>query len=196
MKNNNLFNFNLYFYDRESLRFKPAKQILIWTILCFCLANVISFMYGRYKKINNLSVYEEQLLILSLDEKNKFSEKEFVQLLKDLNVKYPHIAMAQSIVETGHFKSKIFRENNNLFGMKESFRRVSTAKGTQYNHAYYDTWSESVYDYAFYQCRYLGAISSESDYYEYLSNYYAEDPDYVQKVKKAVQEYNLKLLFN
>lgn len=190
------YKFNLFIYDRENLAFRPAKQIMYFYLpLLFCLATILSFVYGRYKKIENLTPYEEQLLILSLEDKNKFTEEEFIQLLKDLNVKFPHIAMAQSIVETGHFKSRIFRENNNLFGMKESVRRVSTAKGTQHNHAYYDSWAESVYDYAFYQCRYLGSISSESDYYQYLSNYYAEDENYVSKVKNTVEKYRLKQKF-
>jgi uncharacterized FlgJ-related protein len=39
---------------------------------------------------------------------------------------------------------KIFVENNNLFGMKEARVRLNLAKGTQYGHAYYDDWKESV----------------------------------------------------
>ena len=191
----NLFKLNLFTYDKDSLTFRPAKQSLVIMVLVFCLASIFSYSYGRLKKFDKLSSYEEQLLILSLGEKNKFTEELFVQLLKDLNVRYPHIAMAQSIVETGHFKSRIFRENNNLFGMKESVRRVSTAKGTQHNHAYYDNWGESVYDYAFYQCRYLGSLKSEGEYYQCLSSYYAEDPNYVIKVKNAVEKYNLESKF-
>ena len=52
--------------------------------------------------------------------------------------------------------------------MKEAYVRVHTARGTQYGHAYYEDWEESVYDYAFYQCRYLGAIRTEDEYFNYL----------------------------
>ena len=79
--------------------------------------------------------------------------------------------------------------------MKQATVRVNVAKGTQYGHAYYDNWDESVYDYAFYQCRYLGSLKSEGEYYQYLSNYYAEDPNYVIKVKNTVEKYNLKSKF-
>ena len=103
--------------------------------------------------------------------------------------------MAQSIVETGHWKSHIFRENHNLFGMKEAKQRVTTAQGTQNNHAYYSTWRESVYDYAFYQSRYLGSINSEADYYAYLDASYAENPNYIAAIKKAIKEHGLKELF-
>jgi hypothetical protein len=80
--------------------------------------------------------------------------------------------------------------------MKEANLRVSTSKGTQLNHAYYNHWRESVYDYAFYQCRYLGGINSEAEYYQYLDGSYAEASDYVAVIKKTVEAEGLKDLFN
>jgi flagellum-specific peptidoglycan hydrolase FlgJ len=115
--------------------------------------------------------------------------------LKDLNVKFPYIVMAQSIQETGHWKSGIFLENHNLFGMKEAQRRITTAEGTNRNHAYYNHWRESVYDYAFYQCRYLNGIHTESDYFTYLGASYAEDSSYVERLKKVIEKEGLKELF-
>jgi uncharacterized FlgJ-related protein len=100
------------------------------------------------------------------------------------------------MIETGHWKSDIFLENNNLFGMKEARSRITTAIGTNKNHAEYNTWRESVYDYAFYQNRYLNNIRSENDYYQYLGASYAEDPTYVSKIKIMVDKYKLKQLFN
>jgi replicative DNA helicase len=91
-------------------------------------------------------------------------------------------------LETGNFKSKIFRENHNLFGMKEAKSRVKLALGTKHGHAHYATWLESLYDYAFYQCRYLGKINNETDYYNYLGKTYAEDPDYIDKLKKMANK--------
>ena len=43
--------------------------------------------------------------------------------------------------------------------------------------------------------RYLGSLKSEGEYYQYLSSYYAEDPNYVIKVKNAVEKYNLESKF-
>jgi flagellum-specific peptidoglycan hydrolase FlgJ len=116
-------------------------------------------------------------------------------MLKDLNVKYPHIVLAQSILETGHYSSTIFKTNHNLFGMKEARRRVKTAKGTQLNHAYYENWKESVYDYAFYQCRYMGRIDSEDEYYQALDASYAEANQYSTLLKQIVERENLHSLF-
>ena len=104
--------------------------------------------------------------------------------------------MAQAIAETGHYKSQVFKENHNLFGMKQATVRINTAKGTQNGHAYYDNWYQSVYDYAFYQCRYLGQINTENDYYLYLSSTYAEAGDgYVKLVKDIIETEKLKEKF-
>jgi len=116
-------------------------------------------------------------------------------MLTDLNVDYPHIVMAQSILETGHFKSDIFLENHNLFGMKQARRRITTAEGTNRNHAYYNHWRESVYDYAFYQCRYLSKLDSEEDYFEYLGASYAEAKNYVKMLKQVIKKNDLEKLF-
>ena len=99
------------------------------------------------------------------------------------------------MVETGHWKSNIFKENHNLFGMKQARVRINTAGGTQNGHAYYDNWIESVYDYAFYQNRYLTNVRTESEYYAMLSASYAEASNYVEVLKSTVEKQNLKSLF-
>jgi hypothetical protein len=53
-----------------------------------------------------------------------------------------------------------------------------------------------VYDYAFYQCRYLSKINSEEEYFEYLGASYAEAPNYVSALKSTIEKENLKALFN
>jgi len=137
---------------------------------------------------------EERLIILSSSD--EFSEEKFIHYLKELNVKFPYIVYAQAMLETGNFKSKVFRENNNLFGMKCATSRATTNKGEQYNHAMFDTWRESIMDYALYQSRYLNGIRSEEQYYSYLSSSYAEDSGYVNKLRAIVDKENLKEKFD
>jgi flagellum-specific peptidoglycan hydrolase FlgJ len=127
-------------------------------------------------------------IICEPDEPLSFSEARLINKMIDINIKFPHIVLAQSQLETGNFKSKIFRENHNLFGMKEAKSRVKLALGTKHGHAHYSTWLESLYDYAFMQCRYLGTIKNETDYYNYLGKTYAEDPDYIDKLKKMANK--------
>jgi hypothetical protein len=185
-----------YKYNKESLIWeKDWRKLKTFLGIVFFLL-VSSFICGRYIKFKSLDKYEKELIILNIQaDKNKFNKEKLVDELKRLNVRFPHIVMAQSIVETGHWTSKVFRESNNLFGMREAKSRISTAKGTQFNHAYYNNWQESVYDYAFFQCRYMGNINTEEEYYAYLGNSYAENPDYVKIIKLTIEKENLKELF-
>jgi uncharacterized FlgJ-related protein len=187
----------IYKYDKTNLVFKKDVNTIKMVILTCISLVAISFIIGRYVKIQSLETYEKELIVLNMTtEQNKFSEDKLVELLKELNVKFPHIVMAQSMIETGKWKSNIFKENHNLFGMKEAKQRVTTAGGTQNNHAFYESWRESVYDYAFYQCRYLSEIKTESQYFQYLSNSYAEDKRYVEVLKKTIETNKLKQHFN
>ena len=178
-----------YIYDKKGVQYKKLLQTKLGTSLGIAigLSLAISYGIGRFTWINSLSEYEKNILLINMKQ-TPFSEDELILLMKDLGVKFPHIVLAQSKLETNNYRSGIFKENHNLFGMKEARSRISTARGTNRNHAYYDTWESSVYDYAFYQCRYLSAIRNEAQYYSYLSGRYAEDPLYVQKVKKLAGE--------
>lgn len=189
----------LYTYDENKLSFCKLNIFKILTIV-FTLVSAISvgsLLVGHnIGKSKSIIEYSEMERLLLIKEADTFSQDKLVHMLKDLNVKYPHIVLAQSIVETGKWKSKIFLENQNLFGMKQAKMRITTAEGTQYNHAFYNHWRESVYDYAFYQCRYLHSIKTESNYFQYLGANYAEDPNYVNKIKSLIEKEGLKDLFN
>lgn len=188
----------LFYYNKKDLTYKSVK--VLHYILASVILSILTYMYGylegREDQIIHLTPQEKEIIFLNVsDTTGEFSTDKMVYLMKELNIKYPHIVFAQSLIETGHFDSKIFKENNNLFGMKQARTRVTTAQGTQYNHAYYDNWRESVYDYAFYQCRYLSGLKNEEEYLAYLGRSYAEDPNYVSKIRGLVKRENLKELF-
>jgi len=187
-----------YKYDNSSLLWKKDwKKVKIALSVVIVLV-ISSFILGRFIRFKSLDTYEKELIVISLEkEKNKFSEEKFVSELKRLNVKFPHIVMAQAIAETGHYKSQVFKENHNLFGMKMARVRVNTANGVQNGHAYYDDWYQSVYDYAFWQCSQINnQINTEEEYYLYLSSTYAEAGDgYVKLVKDIIETEKLKEKF-
>lgn len=189
--------FNWFYYSDKEIRFKKVKlQYFILLLILIISIGFISYKAGYYGSknivIENLS-YEDKLIIIN--EMHEFSEEKLIQEIKELNLKFPYIVLAQSKLETSNYSSKIFIELHNLFGMKQAAVRANTAKGTQYGHAYYHSWKESLLDYALYSCRYLGNVKSEQEYYQYLSQYYAEDPEYVNKLKNIINKNNLKTLF-
>ena len=61
--------------------------------------------------------------------------------------------------------------------------RITTAIGSNLNHAKYSCWQDSVIDYAIYQSTYLKDKNKE-EYLAYLKANYAENPAYVQLINK------------
>jgi hypothetical protein len=188
----------LYTYDIKRIKFNRVQfwKYLVFLILPILLVTGISWLVGYKNGLDvNIELLSHKETVLLIESADPFNEDSLIEMVIDLGIKFPYIPYAQSKLETGNWKSSVFIENHNLFGMKEATRRVSTAKGSNKGHAYYDTWRESVYDYAFYQCRYLGNIKTESEYFQYLSATYAEDTAYVDKLKRIIQNEGLKEKF-
>jgi uncharacterized FlgJ-related protein len=185
-----------YKFNEETLLFEKSKvsnKVLVGAGVIIGLLIVFGFTSNPDDKVKNLST-EDKLIVIR--EYNEFSEAKLIEKIKQLNFKFPHIILAQSYQETGHYKSGIFLENNNLFGMKQAQIRVTLAKGTNRNHAYYDSWQDSVNDYAMFYATYLSDLKTEGEYFEYLKQNYAEDPTYVQRLRSLIQKRDLKSKFN
>lgn len=175
----------LYRFNSEELTFDKIKSHKLYfnTGVIFVVSLFIAFSFGRWNKIQSLTNYEKEILLINMNHP-PFSEVELIGLMEDLDIKFPHIVLAQAQIESGTYTSGIFRSNHNLFGMKEAQSRISTASGTKRNHAYYTDWTQSVYDYGYYQATFLSTIKSEEQYFRYLGNSYAEDPNYLAKIKE------------
>lgn len=99
------------------------------------------------------------------------------ELLKQ-EVPFPHIVLAQSILETGHYTSRLSRTHNNIFGMK---------KGNSYRK--YDNYIECITDYK----KRISSRYKEGDYYAFLEKIgYAEGSEYTTLLKDVVRR-NLKV---
>lgn len=160
--------------------------------LCLILMSVFSgYVASSVNRKDSPNLEHDHLvMLLNQSEKDQFSSKALYTFLQDINIKFPDIVFAQSILETGAYNSEVFRVNNNLFGMKEAQRRPTMSKGTELNHARYDNWKESVIDYALYQARYLSDIKTREQYFEYLGKNYAEDPKYILKINDVIKNIN------
>jgi flagellum-specific peptidoglycan hydrolase FlgJ len=137
------------------------------------------------KPISNIQT-QDQASQLSFAQ--KFSPQNLQQEIVKQGIKYPDIVMAQAKIESGHFSSPIFKENNNLFGMKLPESRKTTAIGKNRGHAKYNTWQDSVKDYKLWQDQ-LGWSSLPKDVYlQKLSDRYCSPPDcpkgYYSKIVK------------
>lgn len=91
---------------------------------------------------------------------------------------------AQAYHETGDFKSKIYRENHNLFGMKLAKKRYTTAIGVNREHAVYKSEIDSIIDFFERQKDFNLKYTTRSNYYNFLiRTKYAEDTKYINKLE-------------
>jgi uncharacterized FlgJ-related protein len=133
----------------------------------------------------NQTNYEIITQVISFSELNVYK-----QLIK-IGIAYPDVVLAQAKIETGNFTSKIFIENNNLFGMKLPKRRETTAVGENRNHATYTDWIQSIKDYKLWQDKMIHKSPTLEDYLNYLGRNYAEDKNYIKKIRKTMKKLKL-----
>jgi hypothetical protein len=136
----------IYKFNKNSLNFEKTSRfrLLARPVLITAL---ITSIFG-YTAKQEVSIPEEQKLIV-LKEVNKFSEERLVDEIAGLNFRFPHIVLAQAKLESNNFRSYLFKENNNMFGMKLASSRLTIANGEEHGYASYESWSESLMDYAY-----------------------------------------------
>ncbi len=103
--------------------------------------------------------------------------------------KYPSVIYAQILLETGHFKSKLYSENNNLFGMKFPKQRETTAIQEKNGYAYYSSLESCLKDRLLWDETYAAKIDSKEEYYKLLGKVYAGDASYIEKLKRLEKYY-------
>lgn len=177
---------NIVIQDSINLteKYISKKYVLIVTIWLCSLFIFIGYTLGSLDNHPNIiekTVYSDNYLIQQYNE--PFSEEALIRLLTKLKVQHLDIVLKQSKIETGYYKSKVFIENNNLFGMRLPKQRITTALGENLNHATYDSWQDSVIDYAIYQSTYLRKMNKK-EYIQYLKVNYAEDKQYINLINK------------
>lgn len=187
-------NLSIYRFDDSKLDYVKINTLQFISrskasiaLLCFAFVLMSILSVGLKPSIaeKDIQSFTEPELIMIYEKTNEFSNQKLKQMLKDLNVKHADIVYAQAKLETGNFTSIVFRNNHNLFGMREARSRITMNRGTELGHAMYRNWSESVIDYALYQATYLHKLNREQ-YWQYLSQNYAEAPNYIEQLKKIV----------
>jgi uncharacterized FlgJ-related protein len=177
-----------YKYNKEILDFEKStahRKLILALVFSVTLSLILGFFASKRTDIRNLTP-EEKLIVLR--DNNNFSEDRLLEKIKALNFKFPDIVFAQAKLESGNFNSAIFLENHNMFGMREAKLRANLAKGTNRGHAFYDSWEDSVLDYALYYSTYLCRIDTKEEYFDYLQQSYAEDPTYVKRLKTILSK--------
>ena len=125
-------------------------------------------------EVDEFKLSEKQLRKLELNMAN------LNLVMKHYDIDHREIVMAQALLETGHFQSKLCRQHGNLFGLYNSKR----GKFYEFGH-----WSDSVRAYK----QWIQRRYTKGDYYAFLKRIkYAEDPEYIPKLRNIVKRDNLK----
>ena len=171
-----------YIFNKEKLDFESTNILLKYRTVVFILFCAIIFMsFNRLKK----EYIKTEIVI-----KEKDYKKTVFQMVDNLPFKYKDIVKAQALLESGCFKSPVFKQNNNTFGMRLAMTRLSTATGDNLNHATYKTVEDCVIDRLLYETKYLHNLSRE-DYLKYLDRVYAEAGGYDKILEKVIKQNNL-----
>ena len=146
------------------------------------------YIYDKYKKLTSSEPKKNEV-----QGKLPFTDKNLAQELKKQGVMYPDVALAQSMLETGYFKSNIFLDNNNLFGMKHPRQRPTLSKGPNRGHASFNNWQDSVKDYKMWQEYNKLSNLSKDQYIAKLNRIYCIPPscgsnNYAKKVQSLLSK--------
>jgi uncharacterized FlgJ-related protein len=130
------------------------------------------------------------LTLTSFKEENEVTYQGLYNEILEQGLEFPDIVFAQAILESGHFKSKVFEENNNLFGMRQPSKRATVSKGRSNGYAVYDFWQESVEDYYLYQeYTFRKKTFTRSEYLSRLNKSYASTPGYSKKLLSIIKRF-------
>lgn len=184
----------LYKFNTQTLQFEKVSLIFKVLKVLGILVLGLLFLGLNTAKVPTQYITDTENILL-VNNNSQFSENKLIQKIKELNLPFPHITLAQAKLESGDFSSRIFKENHNMFGMKEARVRVNLAKGTQFGHAYYNSWEESILDYAFWYSNYARKCKSETELFQLLDNAYAEDTKYVSSLQNIIKTQDLKSKF-
>lgn len=156
----------------KSIKLRVILLILLIILIGF-IAVILTANYSKAEPgaLESIPVAENKIPNFM----SKPPQEGLMEALVYYEVYHPEIVYAQAVLETGWFTSSLCLNSHNLFGLYNSKKM----RYYKFNH-----WTESVVAYIkFVQYKY----KPPNDYYKFLSDIgYAEDPDYINKLKGIV----------
>ena len=166
------------------MKFKDISHIFLGLLISLlCINTFITINHA--KKIEHLENKFDSIIVNNNNYsyshvtafKNKTPEEGIDKALQYYDIKHPVIVKAQAILESNLGCSPLYKRTNNLFGL------YNNRKNEYY---VYDNWIESLIHY---KIVIQSQLKNNEDYYEFLKRIkYAEDKEYINKVKKIAEE--------
>lgn len=153
----------------------------VFNIMFSCAIAVLGVsIYHLRCSMENIKPPEMKVVHIVNEEQPDFFSKSpqegLMEALEYYGVKHPQIVYAQAVLETGHFKSDLCLNGNNLFGLYNS---------KKHRYHTFDHWKDCIIAYKeMIQYKYKDG----DDYLNFLKEIgYAEDSEYICKLKELIK---------
>jgi hypothetical protein len=188
----------IYKVNKEQLDFQEVKYwkpiLIFFAVLILILLSSFIGIRSSYSREKNGIKYIKTETEVNLITNNSFSKDNLIKEIQRLPFKYKDVILAQCILESGNFKSPVFKQCNNLLGLREAKQRLTLATGTHLNHATFTTWKECLLDRLIFEAKYMHDLS-RSEYLTYLGKVYAEAGGYDKVLEQIIKKNKLKEKF-
>lgn len=177
---------------------KQVSQICqIWSIVAILsIVGLIFTVYQKNSLVEDNKILKETLykdeteLALEhsigywfINQPEEVNDSILYDFLKDNNAWYPEILLKQAKIESGNYKSNIYVNSCNLYGMRKVGKRNTTQRGTYNGYGVYDNWCLSVLDRMLWDVFYFKNVKPTREEYLKAMSIYAEDSNYISKIK-------------
>lgn len=178
----------MYKFNPHTLEYVAAKDKTRLTTLALCAVVFLIMGFSSGVKVNTVLEKVPVVLKATPEECNDANVKAYIQ---KLHLKFPEIVYQQAVLESQHFNSPVFKQLNNLLCMENAKTRPTTGVDVGTRFAKYNSWQESLVDYALWQACYAQNINSEEEYYYLLDKLYCNSslaenagPSYSSRLKQ------------
>lgn len=159
--------------------FKDVTSLINFVVLLIIITVLLHItveMQEVKKEIIKIEL-KRDTIVVKPEFLSKSPKEGLEEALHYYNISHKDIVLAQAILETGNFKSKVCLKYNNLFGLYNSKKK---------DYYKFDHWSHSV---DFYKRNIQSKHKPSIDYYVFLKRInYAEDKNYTKNLKKIVND--------
>lgn len=161
----------------KDTRFSWFAAIFI-AVMAFSLSFTVGYCSNTTNVTDTIDSIQTQTDTLVLTDL-KISRDNFFLVCNVLEIKFPEVVYAQARLESGNFTSAHFKNRNNCLGIYDSKRK----RYMSFNH-----WTDCLLAYRDkVQYRYK-RNSDREDYLRWLvETGYAQDPNYISKVRKMLK---------
>lgn len=150
------------------------------------LSNEIVALQEQVQKDEEIMNLEYSIGYWFIHKPGEVNDSTLYALLVENKAWYPDILVKQAKLESGNYSSVVFRNSNNLYGMKMVGKRNTTQVGNYSGYGVYNNWCLSALDRLLWdEFRFKGEKPTREEYYKAI-DIYAEADSY-QKLIDSVK---------